>query len=331
MNASRVGRPPLLAYALVAISLGLGGCVQLQLFGGLPQPLEETVVMGAGGAKILLLKVDGVISTEPPRGVGLLAKDEDSMVSRVSEALDNAREDPEVKALLLRIDSPGGTASASDVVYSEVLRFKRDRRVPVVAYMMGTATSGAYYVAMAADHVIAHPTTVTGSIGVIFLSVNFAGLMEKLGIENQTLVAGRYKDEGSALRRMRPVERTQLQSILDDLHAYFQQVVVHGRPQLDAAQVRELADGRIFGAKQALDAGLVDGLGDLVQAVEIARRRANLSEARVVTYHRPSEYENNIFTGGAAALPERVKLELPSTLEWLARPGFYYLWAPGIR
>jgi len=331
MKASKVGRSARLACSLVAISLGLGGCVQLQLFGGLPQPLEETVVMGKGSAKILLLKVDGVISTQPPRNVSLLGGDEDSMVSRVREALDSAREDQEVKALLLRIDSPGGTASASDVVYSEVLRFKRERRVPVVAYMMGTATSGAYYVAMAADHVIAHPTTVTGSIGVIFLSVNFAGLMEKLGIENQTLVAGRYKDEGSPLRRMLPVERTQLQSILDELHAYFQQVVIHGRPQLDAARVRELADGRIFGARQALDAGLVDELGDLVQAVEITRQRAHLSEARVVTYHRPSEYENNIFTRGETALPERVKLELPNALEWLARPGFYYLWTPGIR
>ena len=153
-------------------------------------------------------------------------------MSRVREQLDRARDDPEVRALLLRINSPGGTATASDLVYGEILRFKRERGVPVVAQLMGLATSGGYYVAMAADVVVAHPTTVTGSIGVRFVSVSLAGLMEKVGIEDQTLVAGSHKDAGSPLRRLTREERAHLQSVLDDLHSRFEQVVAAGRPNL---------------------------------------------------------------------------------------------------
>jgi protease-4 len=314
--------------ACFAALLALSGCVSFQLFGGPPEPLVETVVLGETGPKILLLKLDGVISMEEPER-RFFGPPGDSVVSRVREVLDGAREDPEVRALLLRVDSPGGTATASDVVYAEILRFKRERGIPVVAHAIGTTASGGYYVAMAADSLVAHPTTVVGSIGVLFMGVNFAGLMEKLGIENQTLTAGSHKDAGSPLRRMTDDERAQIQSVLDDLHLRFEEVVAAGRPGLDREQVAELADGRIFSAGQARTLGLVDELGDLERAAAIARERAGLPSARVVTYHRSNEYENNLFT---RAPPSPVlKLELPDPLGWLARPGFYYLWAPGLQ
>ena len=312
----------------LTLALGLTGCVRIQLSRGLPDPLEERLLQGERGPKILLVKIDGVISRKPSGRGGIFRRSDENPVSRVREELDTARADPEVRALLLRIDSPGGTASASDAVYSEILRFKEERGVPVVAHFVGTAASGGYYVAMAADHVVAHPTSVTGSIGVIFISVNVAGLMEKLGIENQTLVAGRHKDAGSPLRRMRGSERKHLQSIVDDLHLYFQGVVLSGRPQLDAARVAKLSDGRIFSARQALEAGLVDELGGLDDAVAVAKRRAGLTEARVVSYHRPDEYENNLYT--QAELPRRLRIELPAPFDWLSQPGFYFLWTPGL-
>ena len=299
----------------------------MQLFGGLPDPLIETVIYGESGPKIVLIDIDGVIS-ESRDDHGFLEPSEESMLARVREQLDHARDDSDVRAVLLRINSPGGSVTASDILYQELMRFKRDRGVPVVAHFMGVAASGGYYVAMAADELIAEPTGVTGSIGVIFVGVNLSGLMEKLGVQDQTLTAGAQKDAGSWLHPMKPVEREHLQSVLDDMHERFKQVVVAGRPGLDRQRVDALADGRIYSASQAKANGLVDGLGDLEETVAAAQRRAGLASARVVTYHRPREYRQNLYTQ-APAVPRVMRLELGPSLP-LARPGFLYLWAPGL-
>jgi protease-4 len=295
---------------------------------GVPRPLEETVVDGDSGPKILLLDVSGVLS-EDAREPGLLGPVEDNPVSRVREQLVRARRDPEVRALLLRINSPGGTATASDLIYGEILRFKQERELPVVAQLMGVAASGGYYVAMAADEIVAQPTTVTGSIGVRLVSVSLAGLLGKLGIEDQTLVAGRHKDAGSPLRRMTPEERAQLQRVVDDLYARFESVVAQGRPGLSREAVAKLADGSIYSAPQALSLGLVDALGGFDESLARARRAAGLSQARVVRYHRPREYANNLYTGGGGPAPA-LRLELPAGLGDALAPGFYFLWSPGL-
>jgi protease-4 len=300
--------------------------VNVQLFGGPPEPLIETVIHGKSGPKIVLIDIDGLISESRDENE-LFEASRESMVARVREQLDHAREDSEVRALLLRINSPGGTVTASDILYQELLRFKHERKLPVVAHFMGVAASGGYYVAMAADEVIAQPTGVTGSIGVIFVGVNLSGLMQKYGVADQTLTAGAQKDAGSWLRPMRPDERAHLQSVLDDMHERFKQVVAAGRPGLDRARVDALADGRIYSAGQAKANGLVDELGDLEATVAVAQRRAGLAAARVVIYHRPREHRANLYTQ-APALPRSLKLELVPQLPF-ARPGFLYLWAPG--
>lgn len=322
-RATRAGR----LLAVLCLPALLGACIQVQLW-GVPPPLRETVVHGESGPKILLLEIDGVLVEQEPEP-RLLGPAEDNPVSRIREQLDRAREDDEVRALLLRINSPGGTATASDLVYGEILRFKRERKVPVVAQLMGLATSGGYYVAMASDLVVAHPTTVTGSIGVRFVSVSLAGLLEKLGIEDQTLTAGEHKDAGSPLRRMTPDERAHLQSVLDDLHSRFEQVVAAGRPNLSAEAVERVADGSIYSAPQALELGLVDAVADLEESVARARRAAGLSQARVVQYHRPREYANNLYTRSGPVAP-RLRLELPGVRSLEMPPGFYFLWAPEI-
>lgn len=310
------------------LALANAGCVNVQLFGGRPEPLVETVVLGKSGPKIAMIDVDGLIS-EQSEDPEFLGPSREGMVARVREQLDHARDDASVRALLLRINSPGGTVTGSDVIHQELLRFKRDRGLPVVAHFMGVAASGAYYVAMAADEVIAQPTAVTGSIGVIFVGVNVSGLMQKLGVADQTLTAGDQKDAGSWLRPMNPAERAHLQAVLDDMHARFKQIVLAGRPQLDAQRVDALADGRIYSADQALANGLVDGLGDLEHAVAVTQRRAGLTSSRVVIYHRPQEYRQNLYSR-APVIPRVVRLELAPPLP-LARPGFLYLWAPGVR
>jgi len=305
----------------------MAGCVNIDLFGGKPEPLIETVIYGESGPKIALIDIDGVIS-ESDEDREFLERSEESMVARLREQLDRARDDSKVRALLLRINSPGGSVTASDIIYEELLRFKRDRGVPVVAHFMSVAASGGYYVAMAADELIAQPTSVTGSIGVIFVGLNVSGLMEKFGVQDQTLTAGAQKDAGSWLRPMKPAEREHLQAVLDDMHERFKQVVAAGRPGIDRQRIDELADGRIFSASQAKAKGLVDGLGDLEQSVAAAQRRAGLASSRVVIYHRPREYRENLYTQAPAG-PRVLRLEIAPSLR-LARPGFLYLWAPGL-
>lgn len=312
---------------LVLLALLASGCLTIDLPLGEPGPLVETVLEGEGQAKLLLLEIDGVIaeSAEPPRfGFG----ERESVVARVHAQLERARRDEDVRAVVLRIASPGGTATASEIVYREIRRFKEERSVPVVAQLMGVATSGAYYAAMGADTVLAHPTTVTGSIGVIFSGVNVSGLLEKLGVEDQTFTAGERKDTGSPLRKMRPEEREQIQSILDDLHERFRAVVAEGRPQLRPERIAELADGRVYSAEQALGNGLVDGLADLPGAIGEARRRAGLAEARVVSFHRERDWRENLYTRPPAA--EAPLLELGTLFGRLRSPSFLYLWWPGL-
>jgi protease-4 len=313
----------ILAAALTANS----GCVQLDLgsLGGQAEWVEQ-VVLGDEGPKILLLDVEGVIGADRDSGPFGLGRRQ-GMVERVRSQLELAEEDDDVKALLLRIDSPGGTVTASDVIHREILEFKKRTKLPVVAQMMGVAASGGYYVAMAADHVRAHPTTLTGSIGVIFSGVNASGLMEKIGLENQTLTTGPFKDTGTALRPMRADEREQLQSVLDDFVSRFRSVVVEGRPALDAEAVAGLSDGRVFTADQALAAGLVDAVGYLPEAVEETERRADLEESQVVIYHRSDEWRENLYSASPISEP---RAGLPGPLAWLLRPAFLYLWWPGL-
>ncbi len=314
------------AFAWLPALLTLG-CITINIPSGELEPLAETVIDGEGDAKVLMLEIDGVI-TETSDIADFFGTVSEGMVGRVREELDRARSDDQVKALVLRINSPGGTVTGSDLLYDEIRRFKQERKVPVVAQLMGTAASGGYYVALAADEIHAERTTVTGSIGVIFSGFNLAGLMEKLGIENQTITSGGFKDAGTILRRMRPEERAQLQSVIDDLYARFVEVVKAGRTKLTVEQIRTLADGRIFSATQAVQAGLVDEIGSLDGSLRRARELAHLSSARIVTYHRPREYANNYYS--RASHRRDALLDLwPDRLP-VQGPAFLYLWAPGL-
>lgn len=314
--------------ALLASSLGCAltalGCISINLPSSGVGALEETVVDGESGPKILMIDVAGSLTTHADPGpFGLGGRE--SPTARMREEIERALEDEEIAALLLRIDSPGGTVIASEMLYREVRRFKEKTKRPVIAQMVGAGTSGAYYVAMAADEVRAYPSTITGSIGVIIAGINVSGLMERFGVANQTLTTGPYKDAGSPLRPMRPEERAQLESVARDLFDSFLDVVEVGRPKLTRARIEELADGRVYSAHQALEAGLVDALGDLPEAVEAAKSAAGIQgDARVVVYHRPSEQPENLLWAQAPAPPAA------QPLDWaqLPDPAFLYLWAP---
>jgi len=312
---------------LLACSLWLGACINLNLPAGFgSSELVERVVSGTAGSKILLLPVAGMISqSERSDRFGLSRRP--SLVARVRAQLDRAAEDEDVSAVILRIDSPGGTVTASDILHREVTRFKEETGRPVISHFMGTAASGAYYLAMASDHVLAHPTTVTGSIGVIFSGVSLAGLMEKVGVTDQSITSGPYKDASSPLREMRPEERAQLQSMVDDFYGRFVDIVDAGRPSLARGAVVAAADGRVYSAEQALELGLVDGVGYLQEAVAEAERRAGLSESRVIRYVPESYTAEGLYADAVAAV-EPPSFEARALLGSLARPAFLYLWLP---
>ncbi len=314
------------AAAVLSALVTLPGCITVNTLGGARQPLMETVVHGTSGPKVLLLDVDGVISDRDstgPFGIG----GSESTVARVREQLDKAAKDGQVEGLLLRVNSPGGTVTASDVVYRDIKAFKTAKDVPVVVQMMGVAASGGYYIAMAGDVVMAHPTTVTGSIGVISSGINFAGLMERYGVADQTITAGELKDAGSPLRPMTAEERAYLQAVIDDLHDRFREVVDEGRPALSAERVETLADGRVFTANQAEADGLIDGIGYLPDAVREMERRLDVSSLRLVSYHREREYRANYYSTSPAPTSQG---QLAQALGLGQGPSFLYLWWPAL-
>jgi len=318
-------------FAAFAGALLLSGCILYSPIDlgsiGSPGELEETVVLGREGPKFALIEVSGVISDDESRG-RLAFAERPGIVAETRNALDRAAADPEVAGLLLRINTPGGSVSASDTLYHEIEVWKADTKRPVVAFLNGLATSGGYYVAMASDRVISHPAAVTGSIGVVMPGLSVEGLMEKYGVTDQTLTSGPFKDTGTLLRDMRPNERAQLQSVIGDLFARFEDVVVKGRPALTREKVTTLADGRVYSAKQALDAGLIDQLGYLEDAVADLEKRAGVTESRVVIYHRANQTRENIYSRAPNIAVQVTDVSLLPIRRSELSPGFYYLW-PG--
>jgi protease-4 len=303
----------------------LAGCITINLPPP-PGPLEEEVLSGSGPAKVLLVNLTGLISAKETRGI----YPKPGQVAAIKEVLTLAAEDADVKALVVRINSPGGTVAASDVLHHELRTFKRKREIPVVAAIMDLGTSGGYYVASAADTIVAHPSSVTGSIGVIMLTMDASGLLEKIGVEADAVASGPKKGMGSPLRPMTSEEREVFQNVIDGFHDRFVDVVQQGRPQLSAQRIRTLADGRIYSGTQAKELGLVDEVGYLEDAIELAKNAAGLQQAEVVTYRRAGEYRHNIyssFLGGGVALAHLSNLDAMTLLR-SGTPQFMYLWMP---
>jgi len=204
---------------------------------------------------------------------------------KIIEQLDAFHEDDSVKAIVLRIDSPGGGVGPSQEIYDEVKRIDADK--PIVASMGSVAASGGYYIAAPAREIFANPGTLTGSIGVIMEFANFQELLDKIGLRSEVVKSGKHKDIGSPVRPMTEEDRALLQSVIDDVHSQFVASVAAGR-QLDIQKVRSLADGRIFTGRQARELGLVDELGSLEAAVRRAGELGGIDGKPEVVYP-PSE------------------------------------------
>lgn len=318
-----------LATALLAAVVALSGCSVLSVdLTPRIRPLEEETVEGRGDAKILLTDISGFITDDPPSsGLGLgPSTPRVPLLVRVREELKKAADDKTVRALVVRLNTPGGTVTASDILYRELLLFRERTQVPIVAVMMDVAASGGYYIALAADRIVAHPTTVTGSIGTILVTANVEGLMQKIGVAATTIKSAELKDMGSPFRAPTADERRIFQSVIDELQRQFVAKVVERRG-LPEPTARTLADGRIYTAPQALAHQLVDAIGYVPDAIDAAKRAAGVSEAKVIVYKRPRQYRATYY---AQARSEAGVLESVAQLAATTGTGpkFLYLWAP---
>jgi len=273
--------------------------------------------------KIAVIEVDGILVNKArPR----LFSSGENPVSLFLEKLNRAQKDPFVKALVLRINSPGGTVAASDMMHHALGRFKAATGKPVVACMLDVAASGGYYIACRTDGIVAQPATVTGSIGTVFQSISFAGTMKKIGIKSESVKSGPFKDIGSPFHDMQPDERRIIEGIIMHFHEKFIEVILAGREQLKPEKLKTLADGRVFTAEQALEHGLIDRIGYPSDAVAWAKELAGIDKANVVIYHRPLGYKPNIYASAAeTSTAALINVQLP---DWLGSDGpqFLYLW-----
>jgi protease-4 len=260
--------------ALIAVGATLGA---VALFVGTVWLLVAVIEEGGfpGSGKVAVVEVEGIIGVGSDRGL-----DADGIVRVLGEY----REDTSIRAVVLRINSPGGVVAPTQEIFTAVERL-RGAGKPVVASLGAVAASGGYYVAVAADEVYANPGTLTGSIGVVMQMVNIEGLLKKVGVEYVVVKAGAYKDVGNFARPMKPEERRILQALLDDVYGQFVNAVAERRG-LDRKAVLGFADGRIYSGQQALKLNMVDELGGLEDAIEAAARLAGLPEKPKVVYPR---------------------------------------------
>ena len=221
----------------------------------------------AFGDKIGVIEIRGVIT----QSFGII------------EELQQYNEDERVKAIILRIDSPGGGVGPSQEIYREIQKIRSGKRKKIITSMGSVAASGGYYIASASDLIIANPGTITGSIGVLMEFTNIEELFKKIGIKGVVLKSGEHKDIGSPFREMTPEEKKLIQSVIDNVHQQFIQAVMEGR-NLERSKVIEVADGRILTGEQAKKLGLVDQLGNLQDAIDTAARMAGIEGKPVVLY-----------------------------------------------
>ncbi len=321
---------------VIATALFLSGCgtgaFQIQMIPR-DQSLQETQIGQDEGwfvsDKIVVIDVDGILLNKQQGG---FMRTGDNPVSTFLEKLDKAAGDDDVKAVVLRLNTPGGSVAAADMMYHSLVEFKRKTDKPVVACMLDVAASGGYYLACGCDGIIAQPSCITGSIGTIMQTFSVAGTMEKIGVTAVAIKSGNMKDMGSPLHELSEEERAILQQIIDGFYEQFLGVVENGRPKLDKAKLRQLADGRVFTAAQAHEEGLIDQIGYADDAIAWAKKMTGVTKSKTIMYHRPLATMPNVYgsamskTGGMGPL---VNIDLP---DWLDAGGarFLYLWQPGL-
>ncbi|WP_320006879.1 signal peptide peptidase SppA [Maridesulfovibrio sp.] len=302
------------------------GCQpKVNLFPDGTDPLLEKVQQGDGADKILVISIDGTISAQGKRS---LLGSSPSLVQEISSRLKKAAEDKEIKALVLKVNSPGGGVTASDILYNEIVRFKEKTKAKVVVSMMDVAASGGYYVSLPADHIMAHPTTLTGSIGVIFIRPKVDGLMEKIGVSVEVSKSGRNKDMGFPFKPDTPEQKKIIDSIINDYAERFHELVKKHR-SISADKLNTIFTAQVFSAEGARKAGLVDSLGYLPDAIDKACELAGIAkDSRVITYKRKSYPDDTLYNSASSQGISPALINIDAGYLMPPKTGFHYLWLP---
>jgi len=272
---------------------------------------EAVIEEGPRLSKIVVLSIAGEINSEQSENV--------------HRQLREAREDRSIKGLIIRVNSPGGTISDSDGIYREIQKYRQETGKPVVAFMQGVAASGAYYASVACDKIVAEPTVITGSIGVLMRHFVFQELLEhKLGILPVILTEGKKKDWPSSFKSPSEEELQYLrEKVLLPAHERFMEVVAEGRQgSLTLREVKDMADGGVLGAKEAVEKKLIDEVGYLDDAIKVSKTLAGIGKARVVEYRRVFSLSSLLSSRNNSVL----KFDL-NTLQELCTPQVLYLWS----
>lgn len=312
---------------LVSMSL-LSGCATIKLGPSYDDPLKQQVVAKAKAAdgKVLMIPIEGLIANEGSKG---LLSQSPGLLDKVMMQLREAERDDSIQAVLLKVNSPGGGVTTSDIFYHELKAFKARSGKKVYVQMMDVGASGAYYLALAADHIQVHPTTLTGSVGVITLLPNVSGLNEKIGVEVKTYKTGENKDTGSPFRETTQADDVYLQTLVDEMAQRFYALVQQQRGLSDS-KMNEIKQAKVYLGEEAVKAGLVDSVGYLSDASEQACSLAGKTQCDLVTYRfeanaNANVYSPNMQAGAQAPALNLIQSNLLSPLTEL-RPGSYYLY-----
>jgi protease-4 len=293
--------------------------------------LHETVVKDdTGTGKILMIPVDGVLADVKTGGI---LQAQENPLSLFVEQLDEAAEDDSIKAVVLRVNSPGGSVTTSDTMYDAVMRFKAKTHKPVVADALEVDASGAYYLSCSADKIMVDPTSVVGSIGVIFETFDVADTLQKIGVQPYAIKSAALKDMGSPFKHMTDQEKDIMQGMVNEYYARFKSVVTSHRT-IKSDDFTMVTDGRVFSGTRAVELGLADQTGRLEDAIDLARQLGNAPNAPVIMYQRPYSYTGSIYASAQLPAPQaqapasnELTLKLPMDQSFLPT-GFYYLWRP---
>ena len=335
------GKKIVFASALLLVPL-LTGCGMPSFLvtpvGG-SQTLKEEVVeegKGFGGGKIAIIEVEGMLADV--RSGGFLQASENPL-SLFTQQLEMAEKDDDVKAVVLRINSPGGTVTTADTMYQMVKRFKAHTHKPVIAATQEVSASGAYYVSCAADKIIVHPTSIVGSIGVIFSNFDLTDGLGKLGIQSRAVHTGTLKEMGSPFKHETELERSVMAEMVNEYYIRFTTVVKQNRPNIketpppppanEPATYAGIFSGRVWSGARAVELGLADETGLLSDAIEQARTAGKAPKARAILYKRPYGYTGSIYAHSPTPQPQAnvIQLNVPGAQSILPA-GFYYLWQP---
>jgi len=289
----------------------------------LPQVIEQDDGMFVND-RIAIINLSGLISDAKASS---LLSEGSNPVSDVREVLNAIELDRNVKAVVLRINSPGGTVTASDMIYRDILAFKARTHKPVVTSMMDICASGGYYVSCASDYRFAYPTTLTGSIGVIVQTINFTGTMEKLGISAKAITSGPNKDMLSPLRPLTKNDETLAKEFVTQFYGQFLDIVKSSPQHVKVADWDMLTDGRVVTGKDAAKYGLVDEVGDLTAAIAKAKAMSGVTKAKIIEYTHQDEHKGSVYAASGAPQVNMINVNVdPSAIVPSGHPQFLYLW-----